>query len=44
MVMTTGRGLVDEGGVLIERNARLAVRALVRVLMILGDLAEEYAQ
>ena len=44
MVMTTGRGLVDEGGALVERNARMAVRALVRVLMILGDLAEEYAR
>ena len=43
MVMTTGRGLVDEGGQLIERNARAGVRALVRVLMILGEMAQEYA-
>jgi hypothetical protein len=44
MVITTGRGLVDEGGQLDERIARPAVRALVRVLLLLGDLAEEYVQ
>ena len=39
--ITTGRGLVDPDGCLIPERARLAVRALVRVLLILSEMAAE---
>lgn len=38
VVLTTGRGLVDEEGELIPDKARVAVRGLVMVLEILGDM------
>lgn len=40
IVLTAGRGLLDEQGELIEDRARAAVRGLVTVLKILGELAE----
>lgn len=44
VVLTTGRGLVDEKGRLIPHKTRIAVRGLVTVLMILGEMAESYAR
>ena len=38
IVMTMGRGLLDEDGEFLEEQARAAVRALVTVLMSLGDM------
>lgn len=44
IVLTTGRGLVDEAGELIEEKARVAVRGLVTVLEILGDMTASIAK
>lgn len=44
VVMTTGRGLVDEDGRLVADRARVAVRALVVVLEVLGDMARAIAR
>lgn len=40
VVLTLGRGLLDEDGALIEERARAAVRGLVTVLRMLGEQAE----
>lgn len=42
VVFTTGRGLVDEEGRLLADRARVGVRALVKVLAILGEMAQSY--
>ncbi len=44
VVMTTGRGLVDESGDLIPDKARIAVRGLVTVLSVLGEMARQIAR
>lgn len=43
IVLTTGRGLVDGKGRLIPDKTRVAVRGLVAVLMILGEMADSCA-
>jgi hypothetical protein len=40
IVLTAGRGLLDEEGALIEDRARAAARGLATVLRLLGELAE----
>ena len=42
--ITTGRGLVDPDGRLIPERTRLAVRALVRVLLILSEMVAELTE
>jgi hypothetical protein len=44
VVLTTGRGLVDEEGKLIPDKTRVAVRGLVTVLEILGDMTKDIAK
>jgi len=44
VVMTLGRGLLDEQGLLIEHKARTAVRGLVVVLDLLGEMARSIAK
>jgi hypothetical protein len=44
VVLTAGRGLLDEEGALIEDRARAAVRGLALVLRMLGELAESCAK
>jgi len=40
VVLTLGRGLLDEDGAFLEDKARVAVRGLVAVLEILGDMMQ----
>ena len=42
--MTMGRGLLDEDGEFLEEQARAAVRALVTVLMSLGDMMQSISR
>jgi len=44
IVMTMGRGLLDEDGEFLEEQARAAVRALVTVLMSLGDMMQSISR
>lgn len=44
IVLTAGRGLLDEEGRLLPEPARAAVRGLVVVLGVLGELAESFAK
>ena len=44
VVLTAGRGLLDEDGTLIEERARTAVRGLALVLSLLGEMAQSYAK
>jgi hypothetical protein len=44
VVLTTGRGLVDEDGRLLPDKARIAVRGLAAVLELLGDMTKAIAK
>lgn len=44
VVMTMGRGLLDEDGDFVEDKARVAVRGLVTVLETLGDMTKSIAK
>ena len=44
IVLTAGRGLLDEEGRLLPDPTRAAVRGLVLVLRVLGELAESFAE
>ena len=44
VVLTLGRGLLDEDGNLIDERARIAVRGLAIVLSLLGEFAEQCSE
>jgi len=44
IVMTLGRGLLDENGDFLEDKARAAIRGLVVVLEVLGDMTAAIAK